>query len=84
MSTPYSSCCAHAHSHAHAGNGQSTRLAPDYLAAVRGISSLQQLHSLPSSVPFQAASPQGCLPSSHPRSMAPTYSVAKAPLNRGV
>jgi hypothetical protein len=63
------------------GNGMSPCLTPDYLAAVRGINSLEELHNrLP---PFDADSPMGRQPADKPGSMAPTYSVGAAPLLRG-
>lgn len=66
------------------GHGQSARLSPDYLAAVRSMSDLQQLQGLPTTLPFNPDSPQGQLPQSHPGSTAPTYAVAKALMNRYV
>lgn len=51
MSTPFSSCCAHAHSHAHAGNGQSACLAPDYLAAEQRSLPSRQPPGLPAQQP---------------------------------
>jgi NAD(P)-dependent dehydrogenase (short-subunit alcohol dehydrogenase family) len=49
---------------------------------VRRIDSLQQLHDLAAAVPFVQSSPMGSQPADKPGAMAPTYSVAKALMNR--